>query len=88
MGKRERGWAGYRTITVEDYIRQPLQEEEQELQDWQQRREDGKAKRRVWEVERKERVRELRAQDGQFLREGEFEAWWEERGGGTGRVRV
>jgi hypothetical protein len=34
-GKKERGWAGYRAITVDDYMREPTQEEEQELQDWQ-----------------------------------------------------
>jgi hypothetical protein len=60
-------------------VRDPTQEEEQELQDRQQRRENGKAERRAWEVEDKERIRESRAQRGQFLGEGEFEAWWEER---------
>jgi hypothetical protein len=78
-GKIERGFTGYRAITVNDYIREPTQEEEQELQDRQQRRENGKVERRVWEIEDKERIRELRAQRGQFLGEGEFEAWWEER---------
>ncbi len=33
----------------------------------------------MWKEERKERVRELRAQAGQFRGEEEFEAWWEER---------
>ncbi|PMD67478.1 uncharacterized protein K444DRAFT_16459 [Hyaloscypha bicolor E] len=37
-GKRERGFAGYRAITVDDYTREPTQEEEQELQDRQQQR--------------------------------------------------
>jgi hypothetical protein len=76
-GKIERGFAGYRAITVNDYMREPTQEEEQELQDRQQRREDGKAKRRVWEGERKELSRENYLKGGQP--EGEFEAWWEER---------
>jgi hypothetical protein len=78
-GKKERGFTGFRAITVDDYIREPTQEEEQELQDRQQRRENGKVERRVWGVEDKERIRESRAQRGQFLGEGEFEAWWEER---------
>jgi hypothetical protein len=68
---------GYRAITVNDYIREPLQEEEQELQDRQQRREEGRAERRRWEVERKERVRQLRGHE--FPGEGEFGAWWEEK---------
>jgi hypothetical protein len=55
-------------------MREPTQEEEQELQDRQQRREDGKAQRRVWEADTKEWIRELRAREGQFLGEGEFEA--------------
>ena len=67
---------GYRAITVDDYIREPSQEEEQELQDRQQRLEELRARRRLWEVENKERVRELRGD--QFSGEGEFEAWWEE----------
>jgi hypothetical protein len=58
-------------------MREPTQEEEQELQDWQQWREDGKAKRRVWEGERKGLSRENYLKRGQP--EGEFEAWWEER---------
>jgi hypothetical protein len=62
---------------VEDYTQQPLQEEEQELQDQQQQREEGRATRRVWEGERKERAQELYIKRGQL--EEEFEAWWEER---------
>jgi hypothetical protein len=71
-GKKERRWAGYRAITVDNYIQEPTQEEEQELQDRQQRREDGKAKRRVWEGERKGLSRENYLKRGQP--EGEFEA--------------
>jgi hypothetical protein len=39
-------------------MREPTQEEEQKLQDRQQRRENRKAKRRVWEGERKGLSRE------------------------------
>jgi hypothetical protein len=77
MGKLERGWAGYRAITVDDYTWQPSQEEEQELQDRQQQREEGRATRRVWEEGRKERARELYIKRGEL--EEEFETWWEER---------
>ena len=76
-GKKERGFTGYRAITVDDYIREPTQEEELELQDRQQRRENGKAERRVWEVRSKELSREYYLKRGEP--EGEFEAWWEER---------
>jgi hypothetical protein len=58
-------------------MREPTQEEEQELQDRQQRRENGKAERRVWEVRSKELSREYYLKRGEP--EGGFEAWWEER---------
>ena len=76
-GKLERGWAGYQAIIVDDYTRQPSQEDEQELQDRQQQREEGRVTRRVWEEERKERARELYIKRGEL--EGGFEIWWEER---------
>lgn len=78
-GKQAQGWVGYRALTVEDYVREPTQEEKQAIQAAQEHRTQLKQAFIARKAEHKATCRELRVQRGIIEDKEEFNKWWDKR---------